>query len=371
MMELSMYLPPSATAGVEHPPPNLTPPSSNPIFDAAASAAALHTHPPYEEMIITAIEALKEKNGSSRQAIAKYIQHAYTNLPPAHPAMLTHHLKRMKKAGQLVMIKYSYMLAGSEFSSFPYTAAPPVAPAAVPPQFTLTTSVPVAEPETNGNMFGQAPDLNGPGQEMAVVVKRGRGRPPKLRLNTDGNVTVKKTVVRPRKPVNQTMPLPKRRGRPRKDAGIAVSSMPSPWPGRRPNVGGAGRKHMKFPRIPVGGQKTNRESALGPAEPKWMVDYVHVRVKLQRIQTRMQQAIGDLKAHLSNESLSDLRVAAALQELDVLSTVDVMSATLAADGDQEPPQAAEQIHADSQVPPQPADLNQQHHYNHEDDEHVL
>lgn len=67
-------------------------------------------HPPYSEMIIAAICALKDKDGSSRQAIAKYIEKEYTNLPPTHPTLLTNHLKRMKNEGELIMVKHSYMV---------------------------------------------------------------------------------------------------------------------------------------------------------------------------------------------------------------------------------------------------------------------
>ncbi|PWA79428.1 high mobility group A5 [Artemisia annua] len=61
-------------------------------------------------MIIAAISALKDKDGSSRQAIAKYIEKEYANLPPTHPTLLTNHLKRMKNEGELIMVKHSYML---------------------------------------------------------------------------------------------------------------------------------------------------------------------------------------------------------------------------------------------------------------------
>ncbi|KAI7726907.1 hypothetical protein M8C21_014903 [Ambrosia artemisiifolia] len=61
-------------------------------------------------MITSAIGALDDKDGSSRQAITKYIEREFSNLPPTHPNLLTHHLKRMKNQGQLIMIKHSYAL---------------------------------------------------------------------------------------------------------------------------------------------------------------------------------------------------------------------------------------------------------------------
>ncbi|PHT47430.1 hypothetical protein CQW23_11638 [Capsicum baccatum] len=75
----------------------------------------------YHLLITAAITALREKEGSSRIAIAKYIDRVYSNLPPNHSALLTHHLKRLKNSGYLAMIKHSYVLAAP--GSAPPTAA--------------------------------------------------------------------------------------------------------------------------------------------------------------------------------------------------------------------------------------------------------
>ncbi|MBA0577750.1 hypothetical protein Golob_024147, partial [Gossypium lobatum] len=55
-------------------------------------------------MIIEAIDALKDKNGSSKRAILKYIELAHKQLPPNHYKLLTQHLKLLKSSGQVVMI---------------------------------------------------------------------------------------------------------------------------------------------------------------------------------------------------------------------------------------------------------------------------
>ncbi|KAL0429537.1 UNVERIFIED_CONTAM: Histone H1 [Sesamum radiatum] len=91
------------------------PPAVQPTAAVSATAAAaanptpaqppVHIHPPYAEMITAAIAALKERNGSSKRAIAKYIETHYANLPPTHSALLTHHLKRLKINGQVLMVK--------------------------------------------------------------------------------------------------------------------------------------------------------------------------------------------------------------------------------------------------------------------------
>ncbi|XP_027357356.1 uncharacterized protein LOC113866754 [Abrus precatorius] len=80
----------------------------------APISARPSNRPSYEEMIYRAIEALKEKNGSSKRAIGKYIDQVYKDqLPSTHSTLLTHHLKRLKNSGFLVMVKKSYKLSRS------------------------------------------------------------------------------------------------------------------------------------------------------------------------------------------------------------------------------------------------------------------
>jgi histone H1/5 len=47
------------------------------VKKTATKESASGSHPPYLEMIVAAVEALKERNGSSRQAILKYITSTY------------------------------------------------------------------------------------------------------------------------------------------------------------------------------------------------------------------------------------------------------------------------------------------------------
>uniref|UniRef100_A0A2P2LX17 Histone n=1 Tax=Rhizophora mucronata TaxID=61149 RepID=A0A2P2LX17_RHIMU len=121
------------------------------------------SHPPYAEMIYAAIGALKERDGSSKRAIAKYIEKAYTGLPSTHSALLTYNLKRLKNNGLLVMVKKSYKLPRSNFKSSAdgningHPQPPAAAGAQFQPQVAAGTAVPLA--------------------------KRGRGRPPKAKPN--------------------------------------------------------------------------------------------------------------------------------------------------------------------------------------------
>ncbi|CAA0815352.1 winged-helix DNA-binding transcription factor family protein [Striga hermonthica] len=199
-MEPVLDLPPLPDQQTAVVPDAVTAPAAA-ILTPAQSYA--HNHPPYAEMIRAAISALKEPNGSSKKAIAKYIGDHYTDLPSTHEALLTHHLKQLKINGQLLMVKYSYKLPGS---------APPPIPAPIngavnavspdpaskrrpgrPPKpkpmpDAAQVVVPVFHPDTNSIQFGTEPHpqpyvASGPinGQEAAVVKPlRGRGRPPKL-----------------------------------------------------------------------------------------------------------------------------------------------------------------------------------------------
>lgn len=100
---------------------DLNPPPQDPTLAPDFS----FPEPDYAELITAAITALKEKEGSSRVAIAKYIDRVHPNLPPNHSALLTHHLKRLKNSGYLAMVKHSYLLAT------PGSAPPPPEAAAV------------------------------------------------------------------------------------------------------------------------------------------------------------------------------------------------------------------------------------------------
>jgi len=71
---------------------------------AAAKAAAKKTstpaaHPPYLDMIVAAVTALKERGGSSRQAILKYVLANYN--VGTDPKATNLHIKQALKRGIL------------------------------------------------------------------------------------------------------------------------------------------------------------------------------------------------------------------------------------------------------------------------------
>ncbi|KAM3339169.1 HMG-Y-related protein A [Capsicum galapagoense] len=67
------------------------------------------TLPSYPDMIMGAIEALNEEEGSNKTTIAKQIEATYGTLPAAHGTLLAHHLNKMKQTGQLVLVKNNYV----------------------------------------------------------------------------------------------------------------------------------------------------------------------------------------------------------------------------------------------------------------------
>ncbi|KAF7834849.1 histone H1-like [Senna tora] len=131
-------------------------------------------HPTYKEMIHNAIAALKRRNGSSKRAIAKYIDQTFTHLPSTHSALLTLHLKRLKSKGVLVMVKKSYKFARS------YASSHPTQPKRGRPRKPNPEQPQSLEARNNAKRMLVALGLE---DELANsgVKKRGLGRPPKDR----------------------------------------------------------------------------------------------------------------------------------------------------------------------------------------------
>ncbi|PIA33569.1 hypothetical protein AQUCO_04100184v1 [Aquilegia coerulea] len=240
--------------------PNPVVPITEPLIEPPKPPSNHLNHPPYAEMIVSAIKALNEKKGSSRKAIAKYIDSVYTNLPQSHSALLTHHLKRLKKNGIVLMVKHSYKLPKSAPA---VTSVSTGGPAATekrgrgrPPKSnktTVVTTVPVVP--TSGSPVvkrgrGRPPKVMKPKPIKAVgsgLANRGRGRPPKIMkpkpIKAVGSGLVKRGRGRPPKiskpnitagPVEAPMPVAvavsnanngekKGRGRPKKNIPTVIS----------------------------------------------------------------------------------------------------------------------------------------------------
>lgn len=230
------------------PPPTLAPPPP-PLVDPTISVSANptsaplpfqnQTHPSYAEMITAAISAMNEPDGSSRRAIAKYLETHYSNLPPTHSALLTHTLKRLKLNGNLLMVKHSYKLPGSAppppalngpISSDP---APPTSASGTPKRRpgrppkpkpdAIQAPLPVFAPAPPTPVdMNAVPDAAGPVNGSSTspapaVPVRGRGRPPKLQGGSKRG--------RPRKYVGLPVAaggIRRGRGRPKKNATVST-----------------------------------------------------------------------------------------------------------------------------------------------------
>ncbi|CAA2957386.1 histone H1-like [Olea europaea subsp. europaea] len=221
--------------------------------------AASRDHPPYTEMITAAIAGLKEKNGSSKRAIAKFIETQYTNLPPTHSTLLTQNLNQLKNNGQIVMVKHSYTLprsapvpvAGNGAVNVPFDlnsvaskrrpGRPPkpkpdnvqnAIPVFVPVGQNSMTTAPLNPPNMAvgpGAVYVSVGPVNGAAPAAGVGAKRGRGRPPKQ----DG--------------ANPGVPRRGRGGRP-KVVGAQPSSVGRPYTSSAAGRKGSGRPRGRPPK---------------------------------------------------------------------------------------------------------------------------
>ncbi|KAB1999589.1 hypothetical protein ES319_D12G172500v1 [Gossypium barbadense] len=128
--------------------------------------------PDYPQMILEAIEALNEKEGSSMSSIAKHIDSTHSDLPASHSTLLSHHLNQMKQMGQIVMLNNNY--------SKPDPNAPPKRGRGRPPKpkVPLPPGVVVSPPRPRGRP-PKPKDLLAPPKTKSVSTGRPRGRPPK------------------------------------------------------------------------------------------------------------------------------------------------------------------------------------------------
>ncbi|KAJ0229178.1 hypothetical protein HA466_0318470 [Hirschfeldia incana] len=218
----SFYGSPVNSSAVAPPPNN----NSNQFFQPSPPVPSHPSviHPHYSEMICSAISALNEAEGSSKQAISRYIERCYTGIPPAHGALLTHHLRTLKNRGVLVMVKKSYKLAASVPP--PTTAAPPALVEPLRSDFNNRVNETQQFPDP-------APLTSPPQSQTPQTQKRGRGRPPKSKpaadvVQTNGQIQLpvvprpemQSQLQAPPQPVTKRPP-----GRPRKDGASPTTTV--------------------------------------------------------------------------------------------------------------------------------------------------
>lgn len=106
-------------------------PAAKPKPKRPAAPKKPAVHPPYNEMITAAITALKERNGSSRQAIIKYIQGNY-KVGEGADTHVKMQLKRLVTSGALIQTKGTG--ASGSFKLSKVAKAPPKKPKAKKPK---------------------------------------------------------------------------------------------------------------------------------------------------------------------------------------------------------------------------------------------
>ncbi|WCJ33580.1 HMG-Y-related protein A [Euphorbia peplus] len=148
--------------------------------------------PHYPEMIMAAIEALDEKEGSNKSAISTQIETTYPDLPPSHVTLLAHHLNKMKQNGQLVLVKNNYMKPDPNAPAKRGRGRPPKPKSDLPDL--AGSGAGASSPRPRGRPPKMAKTEAGPVPVHVPVatdadssvteqkgVKRGRGRPPKVK----------------------------------------------------------------------------------------------------------------------------------------------------------------------------------------------
>ncbi|KAK7385678.1 hypothetical protein VNO78_31471 [Psophocarpus tetragonolobus] len=152
--------------------------------------------PPYPEMIVQAVEALNEANGSNKSAISKYIETTYGELPEAN--VLGHHLNKMKESGELVLNKNNYMKPDPNPQPKRGRGRPPKPKVPLPPGTVVSPPRPRGRPPKDPNAPPKSPKAPGSGRprgrpkkiprspaavapSVAVTTGRPRGRPPKVK----------------------------------------------------------------------------------------------------------------------------------------------------------------------------------------------
>ncbi|KAL5052403.1 hypothetical protein RYX36_033085 [Vicia faba] len=363
------------------PPPTTVPFSLEPTFTSSVS------HPPYAEMIYKAIESLKEKDGSSKRAIAKFIEQNYANvLPQQHTTLLTQHLNHLKSAGLLVTVKKSYKL-----------------PSSLPPPPTVTRSdseshlpfTPLSQkprgrpakpkPELNSQPVFASFEFDPPTHDDPVPVdltqtpttlsaKRGRGRPP-------GSFRSKslKSASRPPKPKSVSNGL-KRRGRPPKSHsqptvipfsapaavtdgtdGVTVPVVRSTRPRGRPkkyadelmSVAPTMRQGRPAKLAVIGGPKNPFRRPVGrPKGAKGVKKYADedLRKKLEHFQSKVKESLEVLKPYFDHQS--PVNAVAAIQELENLATLDLKAPLRDETQQHQPEQFPEEPQPQQQLLPQ-------------------
>merc|ERR1712071_224403 len=144
----------------------------------SAAKATTAPHPPYLEMVVAAVEALKERSGSSRQAILKYIMATYS--VGANPKICNSHLKQALKRGLASeMLKNAKNVKGAA-GSFRIADKKAAAPKKAAPAATKSVKVsPKKATATKKTKPAASPAKKAAAAKKTKVVKKAAAAAPK------------------------------------------------------------------------------------------------------------------------------------------------------------------------------------------------
>ncbi|PRW20429.1 histone H1 [Chlorella sorokiniana] len=159
-------------------------------------------HPAYRDLVFEAIKALKERTGSSRPAIAKYIESHYGSKLPKGTGLGDWHkqvgmaLKRMEDKGELVKVKASYKLSAAAKKPAPKkpAAKKPKAPKAEGEKKKKTPAKKATKPKAEGEKKKKTPAKKAAGAKKAAAKPKAKAAAPKVKKTA----TKKKAAAKPK-----------------------------------------------------------------------------------------------------------------------------------------------------------------------------
>lgn len=174
------------------------------------------------QMILAAIEALDDRNGSNKTAISQHIEGKYEGLlPPAHPSLLTAHLARMKQTGELAFSKNNYF-RGDDPSLPPKRGrGRPPKPKDAAAAAAAPAPAPAAPAASSPRPRGRPPKPKDPLAEAVAKatsgMPRARGRPPKkAKVEQEDPIGAPAAASAPAAAAEAAPPVKRGRGRPPK-----------------------------------------------------------------------------------------------------------------------------------------------------------